>query len=151
MVKEMEHKDTCISDILNDIKELQDLIIHSKTKYFGRLLAKIAGVDTIPILLQTAECRLRLMGHYINEDNCKEEPFHTSLFRIEEIDKKANCASVSLLLPLNIHGEYTDDLCDTFLLRKTDVCSTIDLSCLCGVQPLDTDLMKRKIIIEPKW
>lgn len=148
--KEIEQK-SCISDILTDIKELQDLIIHSRTKYFGKLLAKVAGVDTIPIILQTSDCRLKLMGHYINEHTCSEEPFHTVFFRIQEIDKKKNCATVELLLPLNIHGEYTDELCDTLLLRRTADCSTIDLSCLCGVQPLDTDLMKRKIIIEPKW
>jgi spore coat protein Z len=40
-----------ICEALIELKSLQDFLMNSSTKYFGPLLSKIAGVDTIPFLL----------------------------------------------------------------------------------------------------
>ncbi|MBP3041249.1 hypothetical protein J9303_17430 [Bacillaceae bacterium Marseille-Q3522] len=138
-------------DALEELKCLQDFIIQSRTKYFGKLLSKIAGVDTLPFLLFSRDGPLKLMGFYLNNSTKKEECFFTEFFRIEEMDSESCCATISLLLPLDIQGNFTDSLCDVMILRRTSTCVTVDLGCICGIQCMDSHLLKRKIIIEPKW
>lgn len=91
------------------------------------------------------------MGFHDHKENGKEECFITQFFRIEEIDKDENCLNVSLLLPLDISGHYTDNLCDVMSLKRTSTCVNINFECICAIQCLDAELLKRKIIIEPKW
>ncbi|WP_237562820.1 CotY/CotZ family spore coat protein [Bacillus dakarensis] len=148
---QQEMNEDCLCEALGELKKLQDFIIHSRTKYFGKLMAKIAGVDTIPFFLITKEEPLKLRGLIKNKDTKEEECFSTPFFRIEEFDKENCCATVSLLLPLDIKGNFTDSICDVMTLKRTSNCVTVDLKSICAIQCFDVDLLKRKIIIEPKW
>lgn len=147
----VEHRsDHCMTDALNELLKFQQFIQDYSIPYFGKLLGKIVGTDTIPIMLQTEDGFLQLMG--IDKKGDKHPSmFFTRFFRIEEVDIERNCAIVTLLRSLNIDGEDTDQLCDMVKLVKTNICETIDLSSLYGVQPLDPAYLRRKIIIEPKW
>ncbi|MFJ5771902.1 CotY/CotZ family spore coat protein [Psychrobacillus sp. NPDC093180] len=134
----------CICDALCELKLLQDLLNNSQTKFFGRLLAKIAGTDTIPLLLITKT------GDPLSFSST-EECFETIYFRIESIDKERCCTTISLLRPLDIEGNYSNSFCDLVRLEKTSICKNVDLSRICAIQLLETELLTRKIIIEPKW
>lgn len=141
----------CISGALYELMELQDYIKYSRIPYFGKLLARLIEVDTIPFLLMTKDGFLEMMGIEENLHKGKKELFKTKYFRIEEMEENGQCAKVSLLRSLDIYGEDTNVLCDVAKLRKTAVCIEIDLSCICGIQCVDIDLLKRDFIIEPKW
>jgi hypothetical protein len=146
-----EMNDKGICEVLEELKFIQDYINNFKTKYFGSILLNIIGTDTVPFLVFTNDGLLKLQGVYRHESSFKEECFVTSFFRIEEIDHENCCARISLLVPLGIYGNVTDSHCDVMMLRKTSTCITINLDDSCGIQLLDTELLKRDIIIEPKW
>lgn len=146
---ENEHKH-CLCEALIELQTLQDFLSNSSTKYFGKILAKVAGTDTIPFLLITKDGLLELKGRLINDNN-EDESFTTTFFRIEKIDKERCCAILSLLYPFNMEGEKSLGLCDVIKLTKTSILIEIELNAICAIQPLDTELLKRKIIIEPKW
>lgn len=141
----------CICNALIELITLQDLINESQTPYFGNLLSKLVGVDTIPFFLFTADGQLKFKGVDKKHKEGCEERFESGYFRIEAIDKISCCATISLLRPFNLCGEDTELICDTFKLRKTSTCVQVDMNCICGIQCLDTELLKRKVIIEPKW
>ncbi|WP_066295201.1 CotY/CotZ family spore coat protein [Bacillus sp. FJAT-29937] len=141
----------CICEALIELKTLQDILTNSSTKYFGPLLSKIAGVDTIPFLLLKKD---GLFSHKLidlNEKNGKQECFESNFFRIESIDKEKCCATISVLRPFDIKGNHSNSICNVMKLTKTSACIHVDLSCICAIQVLDTELLKRKIVIEPKW
>ena len=79
------------------------------------------------------------------------EGIETNYFRIESVDLENGCATISLLRPLDIEGNLTNALCDVVRLEKTSICKVVDITCICAIQPVDTEMLKRKIIIEPKW
>lgn len=133
-----------ISNALYELLKFQEFIIEHETPFFGNLLEKLVAVDTIPFLLMTKDGCLNAMG--IGAEGC----FLTKFFRIEAIEEGANCATISLLRAFDICGEETDSIYEVMKLKKTDTCIEIDLSCICGIQIVDIDLLKRKIIIEPK-
>ncbi|MFJ7825893.1 CotY/CotZ family spore coat protein [Psychrobacillus sp. NPDC096623] len=134
----------CVCEALFELKTLQDLLQNSHTKFFGNLLGKIVGADTIPFLLVTQK------GDFLSLRSLME-CIETNFFRIESVDLENCCATVSLLRPLDIEGELTNSLCDVVKLEKTSICKIVDVTCICAIQPLDTEMLKRKIIIEPKW
>ncbi|MGE6260164.1 CotY/CotZ family spore coat protein [Heyndrickxia sporothermodurans] len=140
-----------ICEALLELKSLQDLLEKSKTKYFGKLLFQLVGVDTIPIFLYTNDGLLTQMGVDIDYKTGKEYTFTSNYFRIESIDEEKFYASLSILCPLDIHGDVTQHHCEVMKLIKTTTCTEVDLSCIRAIQTLDLDLLKRKIIIEPKW
>ncbi|WP_144513093.1 CotY/CotZ family spore coat protein [Bacillus sp. FJAT-22090] len=129
---------------MEELKFFQDLIMDCPTKYHGNLLAKIVGCDTIPFFLITKK------GDLLSEINIKEQ-YTTNYFRVESIDCDMCLITISLLKPLDIEGKYTDSICDVFRLEKSTVCKVIDLSQIGAIQLLDIGLLKRNIIIEPKW
>lgn len=133
-----------LCDALYELKLFQDLLENSRTKFFGRLIGKIAGTDTIPFLLISKN------GDPLSFSN-RDECFETSYFRIESIARDTCCSTISLLRPLDIEGNFTNSFCDVVRLEKTSICKTVDLSRICAIQLLDTELLTRKIIIEPKW
>ena len=149
MRNESENKH-CLCEALLELKTLQDFLANTSTKYFGKLLPKIVGTDTIPFLLITKDGLLELEGNVVNDNN-EDESFKTTFFRIETVNKVTCCATVSLLHPLSTDGESSLGLCDVMKLTKTSICIEIDLDCVCAIQPLETELLKRNIIIEPKW
>ncbi|WP_185907864.1 CotY/CotZ family spore coat protein [Psychrobacillus soli] len=134
----------CLCDALYELKSFQDLLESSKTRFFGHLFAKIAGTDTIPLLLISKN------GEPLSFSST-EECFETNYFRIESIDRDTCCTTISLLRPLDIEGNFSNSFCDVVKLEKTSICKTVDLSCICAIQLLETELLTRKIIIEPKW
>ncbi|KXH79761.1 CotY/CotZ family spore coat protein [Sporosarcina sp. HYO08] len=141
-----EKNNQCLCAALLELKAMQDFISKSPTHYFCDLLRTIVGTDTIPIVLQTKKGDFIKRIHKFDDFCC----FETMFFRIEEIDEELCCAKLSLLRPLDIEGCDTNIICDVFRLQKTNVCTIIPLSCVCAVQPLDVELLKRKVIIEPK-
>ncbi|WP_391206836.1 CotY/CotZ family spore coat protein [Psychrobacillus sp. L4] len=134
----------CLCEALYELKSFQDLLKDSQTKFYGHLLAKIIGTDTIPFFLITKT------GDPLSLIDT-DESFETNYFRIESIDREKCCTTISLLRPLDIEGNLSNSLCDVVRLEKTSTCKVVDLSCVCAIQPLDTELLTRKIIIEPKW
>lgn len=148
--KQLENNE-CISAALYELLILQEYIKNSSIPYFGKLLARLVEVDTIPFLLITKDGFLELMGTVHNKRSNKSDLFTTKFFRIEEMEKDAKCAKVSLLRPLDIYGEDTKALCDVARLTKTSTCVEIDLNCICAIQCVDLDLLKREFIVEPKW
>ena len=140
----------CIAAAFHELKRLQDYITNVEFPLYGNFLIKLVGLDTIPFYLYNKEGRLTLMGTDTRKDG-KKDCFETSFFRMEEIDQESSCVTVSLLRPLNIHDKDTNHHCDVFTLRKTSECVVIDLNCICAIQLLEPELLKRKIIIEPKW
>ncbi len=144
------NKKRCLCEALIELKSLQDFLTYSSTKYFGKLLPKIVGTDTIPFLLLTKDGLLELKDNAENH-NDEDESFKTTFFRIETIDEEKCSVTLSLLHPLNMEGEASLDLCDVIKLTKTSIIKEIDLKDICAIQTLDTELLKRKIIIEPKW
>jgi Spore coat protein Z len=148
---EIEKDDlTCIHKALAEVKKLQDFINQADIPYLGIVFSKMVGVDTVPIMLYTKDGRLKFTG--IDKDPCGEAAsFKTSYFRMEHLNEYSGCATVSLLRPLCICGKNKHTCCEILVLKRTDAYITIDVSCICAVQCIDIDLLKRKIIIEPKW
>jgi Spore coat protein Z len=141
---------TCIHKALAEVKKLQDFINQADIPYLGKVFSKMTGVDTVPIMLYTKDGKLAFTGFDI--EPCGEEAsFKTSYFRMEKLHEQSGCATISLLRPLCICGKNKHSCCEILVLKRTDTCLTIDVSCICAVQCIDIDLLKRKIIIEPKW
>jgi hypothetical protein len=151
-VESSHHQESkeCLCEALQELQSLQDYLANSSTKYFGKLLGKLVGVDTIPFFLLTKKGFLSLAGMDKNKKTRKEECFTTKYFRIESINQDSCCATVSLLRSFDVHGNDAYSICEVMKLKKTATCEYIDLSSICGIQPLDIELLKRKIIIEPK-
>ncbi|MBS4216939.1 hypothetical protein KHA96_01265 [Bacillus sp. FJAT-49711] len=137
-----------ICNVLLDLKNMQDLLTESSSKFLSKTLSDLVGVDTIPFIMYTNGDLFKRMGR---DKTNNDETFITSYFRIESIDQENSRTHVSLLRPLNIHGEDTQLMSDLIMLKKTAASTDIDLSQINGIQPLDIDYLKRKIIIEPKW
>ncbi|WP_053362713.1 CotY/CotZ family spore coat protein [Bacillus sp. FJAT-27251] len=141
----------CIGDALYELKKLQDFLAETTTPFLGKILGKLVGSDTIPFILLTNNGMFEWNGVIYDEKTKKEECFTTSFFRVDDIDKDSSCAKLTILRPYNIHKEHAKLLCDVVKLEKTPICVEVDISCFCGIQCLDTELLKRKIICEPKW
>jgi Spore coat protein Z len=141
---------TCIHKALAELKKVQDFINQADIPYFGKMFSKLVGVDTIPFSLYTEDGKLIITG--IDKDPCgTAASFKTSYFRIEDLDEKSGCATISLLRPLCICGKNDHSCCKILVLKRTDTCVKVDVTCICAIQCIDIDLLKRKIIIEPKW
>lgn len=139
--KEKKH---FLCEALSELKELQDSIIDYHSNYYGQLLLKIVGSDTIPFfLIMDNGVRLRIT------DTVKH--FETEYFRIESIDKERCCGTISLLRPFDVEGNDTKSIADVVKLERTSTKISIELDCLSAIQLLNLDLLKGKIIIEPKW
>lgn len=104
------------------------------------------GYDTIPFILSTKECQFEAWGWTNNGDF-----FTTNVFRLEALDEKRCCATLSLLEPIDIDG-YPVDVCENFFsLRTTANCIFVDLACFTSIQPLSPRLVNRILpIIDPK-
>ncbi|MCZ8534533.1 CotY/CotZ family spore coat protein [Psychrobacillus psychrodurans] len=133
-----------ICEAFYELKLLQDFLQDSQTKFFGNLLAKIVGTDTIPFLLTTTKGDLLTISSV-------QEGFETNYFRIELVDLEKCCVTISLLRPIDIEGNVSNAPCDVVRLEKTSICRVIDTDIICAIQTLETKMLTRKIIIEPKW
>jgi spore coat protein Y len=138
-----EHQNnSCVCQDLQQLLEEQE-----KLSFAGfRFLPDNFGYDTIPFILSTGECQFEAWG-WTNRGDF----FTTNVFRLEAIDEKKCCATLSLLEPIDIDG-CPVDICDNiFSLRKTSNCIIVDLSCFCSLQPLSPRLVNRLLpIVVPK-
>jgi len=133
-----------LCEALYDIKALQDVIKDYHSKYFGQLLVKIVGSDTIPFFLITEDgTHLRLM------DTVKQ--FETEFFRIEAIDRERCRGTISLLRAYDYEGHNTNLITEVVRLERTSTVKCIELCCISAIQILKPDMLKEKFIIEPKW
>lgn len=133
-----------VCEALCELKTLQDSIIDFHSKYYGQLLLKLVGSDTIPFFLITDNgVRLRIID--------TKKQFETEYFRIESIDKERCCGIISLLRPFDIEGNDANSVADVVRLERTSTKIPIELGCLSAIQLLSPDLLKGEIIIEPKW
>ncbi|MGN4127900.1 CotY/CotZ family spore coat protein [Lysinibacillus sphaericus] len=133
-----------VCEALYDIKALQDVITNFHSKYYGQLLVKIVGSDTIPLFLITNNgAHLRLLD--------TDKQFETEYFRIESIDKERCRGTISLLRAYDYEGNETNSIADVVKLERTASEKSIELSSISAIQLLNPDLLKKKILIEPKW
>jgi len=133
-----------LCEALYDIKALQDVMKDYHSKYFGQLLVKIVGSDTIPFFLIAQNgTHLRLMDT-VNQ-------FETEFFRIEAIDKELCRGTVSLLRAYDYEGHDTNLIAEVVRLERTSTVKSIELSSISAIQLLKPDMLKGKFIIEPKW
>ncbi|MEK4229080.1 hypothetical protein [Solibacillus sp. FSL H8-0538] len=133
-----------LCESLCEIKELQDLIINFHSKYYGQLLVKIVGTDTIPFFLLTNN------GVHLSLIDPVQQ-FETKYFRIESIDRELCRVTVSLLRSFDFEGNDTTSIADVVRLERTSTIKTVELTSILAIQLLNPNLLKRKIIIEPKW
>jgi spore coat protein Y len=137
-----EHKNVCIC------QDLQQLLEEQKRLSFDefRFLSEDFGYDTIPFILSTGKCQFEAFG-WTNNGNF----FTTTVFRLEALDVRRCCATISLLEAVDIDG-YPVDLCDNvFSLRTTSNCIVVDLTCFKSLQPLSPRLVDRLLpIVNPK-
>ncbi|WP_285397247.1 hypothetical protein [Lysinibacillus sp. fls2-241-R2A-57] len=114
------------------------------SKYFGQLLVKIVGSDTIPFFLVTHNgTHLKLL------DTVKQ--FETEFFRIEAIDRERCRGTISLLRAFDYEDRDTNLIADVVRLEKTSTEKSIELSGIYAIQLLKPEMLKGKLIIEPKW
>ncbi len=133
-----------LCEALSDLKDLQDIMMNFHSKYFGQLLIKIVGSDTIPFFLIThSGAHLSLL------DTVKQ--FETEFFRIEDVDRERCRGTVSLLRAFDYEGNDTNSIADVVRLEKTSTKKSIELSGISAIQLLKPDMLKGKFIIEPKW
>jgi spore coat protein Y len=135
-------KNTCVC------QELQQLLEEQRRLSFDnfRFVNEDFGYDTIPFILSTRECQFEAWGWTNNGDF-----FTTNVFRLEALDEKRCCATLSLLEPIDIDG-CPVDLCENFFsLRTTMNCIIVDLTCFTSIQALSPRLVNRILpIIDPK-
>jgi spore coat protein Y len=138
-----EHqKKTCVCHDLRQLLEEQKKLSFEDFRFVNGDF----GFDTIPFILSTGKCQFEAWGWTNNGDF-----FMTNVFRLEAIDERRCCATISLLEPVDIDG-CPVDMCDNiFSLRTTTNCIIVDLSCFTSIQPLSPRLVNRLLpIIDPK-
>jgi spore coat protein Y len=135
-------KNTCVCHDLQQLMEEQRRLSFEDFRFVN----DDSGYDTIPFILSTGGCQFEAWGWTKNGNF-----FTTKIFRLEALDERRCCATLSLLQPIDIDG-YPVDLCDNvFSLRTTMNCIIVDLSCFTSLQPLSPRLVNRILpIIDPK-
>nr|WP_263328249.1 CotY/CotZ family spore coat protein [Neobacillus sp. Marseille-Q6967] len=133
------------SCLCEDLKQLLDE--QKQLSFEGlRFVCEKIGFDTIPFILSTDECQFEAWG-WSDEGYF----FTTTIFRLEALDEKKCCATLSLLEPVDMDGCPVEMCEGIFSLRKTSNCVIVDLSCFCNLQPLSPRLVDRLLpIVEPK-
>lgn len=135
-------KQAVLYGALNDLKQMQDLLANSWSKYYGHFFEKLVGSDTIPFCFMTKECRLYTA---INPKTHSA----TSFFRLEAIE--ASRVILTLLDAFDLEGQPTNAIKDVIRLEKTDTQITLDFSSMLAIQLLEPALLSKKYYIESKW
>lgn len=139
--------DTKIFKGLRWLKNQQNLLNGDPSDVFSSLLVKMARVDTLPFILYERGSP----SPFRTKTDTKDSSFETFCFRIENIDEQATTALVSMLHPINVYGETAVDLDELYLLKRTSNFLSLNVNQFTAIRCLDIELMKRSIIIEPKW
>jgi hypothetical protein len=132
---------------LKYLKEQQDQLAGDPSDVYSSLMTKLFKVDTIPFMIYTDEPP----SPFYAEDPLDTEYYKTFCFRLESLDELANTAIVSLLKPFNVYGELVSNINDVYFAKRTTTFLTLDLIKFTSVKCLDIELLKREIIMEPKW
>lgn len=118
----------------------QQLLVPSK--YYGYLLQKLLGTDTIPFLLRTTEGTIFQLANALN----KSEAIY---FRLEAVEEKH--ILVSLLRAFTVEGEDTVVVKEVAWLEKTMATAYVKLTELSAIQLVDARLLSSAFFIESKW
>ena len=137
-------KHSFLCEALEDIKTFQDVLTNSWSKYYGHLLIKIIGSDTIPFFLITTEGTMLTLSDAATQ-------IETKYFRIEEIEKQSQTITVSLLRAFDLEDKETNILKDVVRLEKSTAKAIVNLRYITAVQLLEPDLLVRKFYVESKW
>ncbi|WP_431028580.1 hypothetical protein [Lysinibacillus sp. LZ02] len=143
-MKNEQRKQSFLCEALEDIKTFQDLLTTSWSKYYGHLLMKIVGSDTIPFCLITTE------GTILSLSNATAQ-IETTYFRLEGIEKQSRHITVSLLRAFDLEDNETNMMKEVVRLEKSLAKATVDLRYITAIQLLDPDLLVRKFYVESKW
>ncbi|MCH7322330.1 hypothetical protein LZ480_10550 [Solibacillus sp. MA9] len=127
---------------LNDLKQLQDLLTNSWSKYYGHFFEKLVGSDTIPFCFTTKECKLYTVVN-------PKTHTATSFFRLEAIEKSR--VKLTLLRAVDIEEQNTNVIKDVIRLEKTETQMTVDLGSMLAIQLLEPALLSKNTYIESKW
>jgi spore coat protein Y len=134
-----EHNNkTCICQDLIQLLEEQQMLTFDEFRF----ISEDFGHDTIPFILSNGACQFEAWGWTNNGDF-----FTTNVFRLEAIDERKCCATLSLLEPVDIDGCPVDICEGLFSLRTTMNCIIVDLSCFTSLQPLSPRLVNRLLPI----
>ncbi|MEH7354954.1 CotY/CotZ family spore coat protein [Neobacillus drentensis] len=138
-------KSRCGQCICHDMEQLLDE--QQKLNFEGfRFICDKFGYDTIPFILSNGKCSFETFGVTMYG-----KFFTTQVFRLENLDPSHCCATLSLLVPVDMDGCPVELCNDVYSLLKTDNCMIVDLTCFCTIQPLSPKLVNRELpIIEPK-
>lgn len=138
-------KHRCEQCICNEMEQLLDEQQRLSLEGF-RFVCENIGFDTIPFILSNGKSPFETFGRTRNGHF-----FTTQVFRLESLDRNHCCATLSLLLPVDMDGCPVDLCDDVYALIKTDICIIVDLNCFCTIQPLSPRLVNRALpIVEPK-
>lgn len=131
-----------LREALHDLKQLQHLLAHSWSKYYGHYFKKLVGSDTIPFCMTTKDCkRFTVVNPTLN--------LETSYFRIEAMDDVQ--ITVTLLRAFDHNGHETNALKEIIRLEKTEAQMTIDFCLILAVQVLEPSLLSENYFVESKW
>lgn len=135
------HQENTICKAMKRLLEEQDIIAMKDIEF--QFICNLKKYDTIPFMMISSECKEPFSVHY----KC----ITTSHFRLEKIDAETSCATLSLLVPVDIEGNFINSSDEFYALRKTKTCVIINLNCFCAINPLPPELVNRpQPIVFPK-
>jgi len=119
----------------------QDIIAMKDIDF--QFICNLKRFDTIPFMIFSVGCNDPFTVHY----KCVT----TSHFRLEKIEVETCCATLSLLVPVDIEGNFVNSSDEFYTLRKTKTCVIVNLKCFCAINPLPLELVNRpQPIVFPK-
>lgn len=147
---------SCVIDILKDIVDAQNDVLHECTTSCEQSIADLLGdtggsnFDTVPVILYCKDCKpFKGFGSKKSDDDCQVKG--SFFFRVKSVDDDG-CAVFELLFAENNHGSVAgeespdeswgrhhgfnpkspaDQSCKN--LRASGICITVDLNCFCHV------------------
>lgn len=141
---------SCVIDILKDIVDAQNDVMHDCTTSCERSIADLlgdtgggSGFDTVPVILYCKDCKpFKGFGSKRGGDDCEIKG--SFFFRVKSVDNDG-CAILELLFSDRNHRDDEDDSrgrgydpkspayqnCED--LRASGICITVDLKCFCHV------------------
>lgn len=141
-MKDHQQSQHALRQALHDLQQLQHLLAHSWSKYYGHYFKKLVGSDTIPFCMTTKDCKLfTAVNPALN--------LETSYFRIEAMDDVQ--ITVTLLRAFDHNGQETNTLKEMIRLEKTEAQMTIDFCFILAVQLLEPSLLSENYFVESKW
>lgn len=138
------NNDNCVCDAVQNILDQQEAVEDQcPSSCYANLLSPAVepGRDTIPFILYTKKgTPFTAYGVGNNFEN-----FQTPFFRVSNLDDC--CATLELLDPVlafepDCNIDARTILCNTELVRRTNICIEVDLNCFCAIQCLSPDLVE---------